>query len=123
MASTPQQSGRPSKSLKLSSERRPFFTLDMPVSCLKTRPFSLHGVRSTSSEGEVIAPGIVPSFSENEPMFRSRNVQFNPETDDQSESKASPLPRTPYPMTSQDEERLQRLFFRPSAGDLELVPE
>ena len=120
----PSAYNRPTKSLKLPSERRPFFVLSMPAPCLKTRPFNLHSVRS-SNEASVTFPGILsntPSPGENEQPVRPRNVQFASE-EEMSEGKAGPLPRTPYPMTSQDEERIQRMFSRPSGGDLELVPE
>ncbi|KAF9132228.1 hypothetical protein BGW39_000548 [Mortierella sp. 14UC] len=111
---------RSCKSAKLSSVRKPFFSLGYtssptspsPSSCLKNRqnpsspssPISKVFPSSTSPSSHGVerpAVGKAAAF----------NVQFLPSEEYKPEGKAGYLPRTPYPLTREEDERIFQSFL------------
>ncbi|CAO3569648.1 unnamed protein product [Mortierella alpina] len=89
--------GRPQKSIKLFQERRPSHS--QASSCLKNKAQSVTKRPS---------PGFI-DLSEG-----ARSVQFLPALleKDISESKIGSLPRTPYPLDQENEDRVLNKFLK-----------
>ncbi|KAG0313780.1 hypothetical protein BGZ99_008588 [Dissophora globulifera] len=106
---------RPFKSAKLSSERRPTAMLGSPSSCLKSKPTGLryHSSESTLPalrEDEIVEVTSPFTLGTLEFPDSFRHVQFLPFDAEKSDGKSSYLPRTPYPMSSEENERILAQF-------------
>ncbi|KAK3832675.1 MAG: hypothetical protein JOS17DRAFT_790060 [Linnemannia elongata] len=119
--------GRPCKSVKLSTERQPFSNLGYtsPSSCLRSRRQTISS--PSPSLGNLPSMPSTPSQPINslsEPTSLSDgferpavkktvfNVQFLPREEYKPEGNAGYLPRTPYPLTKEEEdERIFRSFL------------
>ncbi|KAF9147301.1 hypothetical protein BG015_011092 [Linnemannia schmuckeri] len=116
--------GRACKSAKLSTERQPFFNLgySSPSSCLKSRRQTISSSNNPSSGNLPPMPSTpsLPTITAAAPSSLSHsverpavkkavfNVQFLPSEEYKPEGKAGYLPRTPYPLTREEED--ERIF-------------
>ncbi|KAF9363709.1 hypothetical protein BGX34_003511 [Mortierella sp. NVP85] len=97
---------RPMKAAKVSSERRPFSSFKSKT--LGHRHSALPPLDEDALV-EIISP---PKLRLDLPArFKSHNVHFLP-FDQEKMNKASTLPRTPYPMNREDEERILGQFSK-----------
>ncbi|KAG0287817.1 hypothetical protein BGZ96_008302 [Linnemannia gamsii] len=112
--------GRPCKSAKLSTERQPFSNLgySSPSSCLRSRRQTISIPSNTYSGSLPSVPSTPSSPVTTLPTSSSLrlgaerpgvtkaiyNVQFLPSEEYKPDSKAGYLPRTPYPLTREEED-------------------
>lgn len=117
--------GRPCKSAKLSTERQPFFNLgySSPSSCMRSRRQTISNQSNTSSSSLPSVPStpsspvtILPTSSglrlgtERPGVTKAvYNVKFLPNEEYKPDSKAGYLPRTPYPLTREEED--EQIFW------------
>ncbi|KAI7827116.1 hypothetical protein BC939DRAFT_445810 [Gamsiella multidivaricata] len=88
----------------IQSERRPSFSITLPPSCSRS---SLMSTRFFLNQGE-------DSNRTLEHIERRPSVHFIPDEDDNlmNHEARHGLPRTPYPTTGEEEERIQSSLFK-----------
>ncbi|KAG0356323.1 hypothetical protein BGZ54_000770 [Gamsiella multidivaricata] len=100
---------RPARTAKLSSERRPFAPHALPPSCLKSKSLS-HHYQNSATLPPLHEDTIVKVTNPTTPHLLELpagpfSVQFPLSEIEKPDSKTSYLPRTPYPMSSEDDDR------------------
>ncbi|KAI9239291.1 hypothetical protein MVEG_10248 [Podila verticillata NRRL 6337] len=108
---------------KSSSDRRPSFSITLPPSCSRSHIASKSAILN-ESDLTLDNNGSTAGFEEAllssnssqslEPPGRRRSVQFIPASKDDNltnhDAKSAYLPKTPYPTTSEEDERLRNHF-------------